>query len=78
MALNSSEFKNSCGSVLKVLRKKKRLTQLQVARRLNVSKSYISQVENNYIGPSFTRLSQFLCVYGITPKYFEYLVNKKD
>jgi transcriptional regulator with XRE-family HTH domain len=63
--------------VLKELRLKKKLTQQEVADKLDITRGYISQVE---LGtrplPRFRFLICLLELYGVKPKYFEELMTK--
>jgi transcriptional regulator with XRE-family HTH domain len=64
--------------VLQSLRLERGLTQLEVANKLNVTKAYISQIENGYRPlPRYRVLIALLEIYSIKPKYFEELIYKK-
>ena len=57
------------GYRLRELRLKKKLTQTQVARRLNLSKAAISGYENNIKTPSLDVLTQLSIFYGVSTDY---------
>jgi len=65
-------------NLLRELRLKKNLTQQNVADCMKVTKGYISQIENGRTKiPKYRVLVMILSVYGIKPKYFEYLLDNK-
>lgn len=57
------------GYRLKELRKKKKFSQYQVARMLNMSKSTISGYENNIKTPSVEVLKKLAMIYGVSSDY---------
>lgn len=57
------------GLRLRELRKKKKLTQQQVARRLNLTKASISGYENNTITPPNDMLVRLALMYGVSTDY---------
>ncbi len=57
------------GLRLKELRKKKNLTQEQVAIRLNLTKASISGYENNTITPPNDMLVRLALMYGVSTDY---------
>lgn len=63
------------GYRLRALRKQKKLTQTQVALRLNLSKTTISGYENNTKTPSLDVLVQLSQFYGTTTDYLLGLSN---
>lgn len=65
------------GYRLRGLREHKKLTQTQVARRLNLSKTSISGYENNIKTPSIDVLIQLSNFYGVTTDYLLGLDNRK-
>ena len=65
------------GYRLRDLRAKKRLTQTQVAKRLNLSKATISGYENNIKTPSLDVLIQLSALYGASTDYILGLENRK-
>ncbi|MCI8622916.1 MAG: helix-turn-helix transcriptional regulator [Provencibacterium sp.] len=65
------------GYRLKFLRKKKKLSQKQVAERVHVSKASISGYENNLTMPSVDVLVKLALLYGVTTDYLTGLDNRK-
>jgi len=63
------------GYRLRALREQKRMTQTQVAKRLNLSKATISGYENNIKTPSVDVLIQLSILYGVTTDYLLGLDN---
>ena len=57
------------GSRLKELRKSKHLTLRQVAESTNISRSNLSEVENNEHGINATNLNTLANFYGVTTDY---------
>ena len=58
------------GSHLKALRVQKGLTQEELAERTDLSKGYISQLENDLSSPSMDTFFDILEVLGCAPKDF--------
>ncbi|MBX9772376.1 MAG: helix-turn-helix domain-containing protein [Candidatus Obscuribacterales bacterium] len=54
------------GKRLQQLRKANRWTQQELAARLEVEQSYVSDVERGVFGPSFARLAKIGEVFGMT------------
>lgn len=65
------------GYRLRELRENKNLTQTQVARRLNLSKTTISGYENNIKTPSLEVLVKLSILYGVSADYILGLENRK-
>jgi len=65
------------GYRLRELRGKKKLTQTQVAKRLELSKATISGYENNIKTPSIDVLIQLSILYGASTDYILGLDNRK-
>lgn len=65
------------GMRLKELREKKKMTQEQVARRLNLTKASISGYENNIASPSLDVLKQFCYLYHVSADYLLGIDNRK-
>lgn len=63
---------------VKKLRNKKRLSQEQVAKRLNLTKSSISGYENNVIMPNIDTIRAFSMLYGTTSDYLLGLEKKES
>ncbi|RGX56920.1 MULTISPECIES: helix-turn-helix domain-containing protein [Anaerotruncus] len=64
------------GYRLRALRKQKKLTQTQVASRLNLSKTTISGYENNTKTPSVDTLIQLSSLYGVSTDYLLGIENR--
>ena len=62
---------------LKQLRKDKRLTQSQVAKRVGVTRSMISSYETDIRCPSFDILVSLSRLYGVTVDYLLTMDDKK-
>ena len=60
----------SLGHDLRVLRKRRGLTQVEVAAALGRSVGWLSQVERNLSDPSPDELRQFASVFGISAESF--------
>lgn len=60
------------------MRNKKRLSQEQVAKRLNLTKSSISGYENNVIMPNIDTIRAFSMLYGTTSDYLLGLEKKES
>lgn len=65
------------GYRLRELRENKELTQTQVAKRLNLSKTTISGYENNIKTPSLDVLVKLSILYGVSSDYILGLENRK-
>jgi len=65
------------GARLRELREAKKLSQAQVAARLNLSNTTISSYEANTRYPSFEILSQLALLYGTTADYLLGIENRK-
>lgn len=65
------------GYRLRDLRESKKLTQTQVAKRLNLSKTSISGYENNIKTPSLDVLAKLSILYGVSSDYILGLDNRK-
>ena len=65
------------GIRLRELRRRKKMTQAQVAKRLNLSKTAVSGYENNTKTPSVDVLIQFSILYGVTTDYLLGLDNRE-
>lgn len=65
------------GLTLKELRKKKKLSQEQVAKRLNLTKSSISGYENNIITPSIDTIRELAILFNTTSDYLLGLDKKE-
>lgn len=65
------------GYRLRELRESKNLTQTQVAKRLNLSKTTISGYENNIKTPSLEVLVKLSILYGVSADYILGLENRK-
>lgn len=58
------------GEKLKNLRVQKNLTQEELGERTDLSKGYISQLENDVSSPSMETFFDILAVLGVTPEQF--------
>jgi transcriptional regulator with XRE-family HTH domain len=64
------------GNYLKALRLSKRLTLLDVANQLAVSRAFIHQVEGDYVRPSQERLQQLAEFLGADAEYLSLLTGR--
>ncbi|MDE5631691.1 MAG: helix-turn-helix domain-containing protein [Muribaculaceae bacterium] len=53
------------GQIIKETRKEARMTQRELAAKLNVTKSYISRIENGFINPSVTVFYRIIDALGM-------------
>ena len=58
------------GEKIRMLRLKRNLTQEELADRCELSKSFISQLENDYTSPSIETLEDIVTALGTTLKWF--------
>ena len=58
------------GGRIKSIRLRRGLTQEELALRSELTKGYISQLENDLASPSIATLIDILNVLGVTPKLF--------
>ena len=65
------------GIRLRELRRRKKMTQAQEAKRLNLSKTAVSGYENNTKTPSVDVLIQLSILYGVTTDYLLGLDNRE-
>ena len=65
------------GIRLRELRRRKKMTQAQVDKRLNLSKTAVSGYENNTKTPSVDVLIQLSILYGVTTDYLLGLDNRE-
>lgn len=56
----------SLGENIKLYRKKQKLTQVQLADKANISRSYLADVENNRYNPSVDTLKNISIALGVT------------
>lgn len=74
----------SIGNKIKELRNKVSLTQTELAERCDLTKGYISQIENDLTSPSIATLTDILTALGITLSDFfndnsdQQIIFKKD
>jgi len=64
------------GLRIKELRKKAKLSQMQVAMRLNITKTSISKYENNVAVPSTDIIVKLALLYRVTSDYLLGLDNR--
>lgn len=57
------------GERLRLARKKAKLSQEEVAEKLNIARSNISKYEHNKLEPNIHTIKQFCKLYGITADY---------
>lgn len=69
---------DSLGDKLKSLRKKKGLTQLQVANRIGMSKAVISSYEISNRTPPYDILIKLASLYNVSTDYLLGLENKRS
>lgn len=65
------------GYRLRELRKSKKMTQEQAAKRLNLSKTTISGYENNVKTPSLDVLTKLAVLYGVSADYILGLESRR-
>ncbi|WP_027631928.1 helix-turn-helix domain-containing protein [Clostridium hydrogeniformans] len=82
----------SIGSKIKIIRKENKLTQVELAKKANISRSYLADIENNRYNPSLETLKSLANALGISVNKFfneeneatetsvnkDILLNKKD
>lgn len=57
------------GEKLRLARKKAKMSQEEVAEKLNIARSNISKYEHDKLEPNIYTLKQFCEIYGITADY---------
>ena len=57
------------GEKLRLARKKAKMSQEEVAEKLNISRSNISKYEHDKLEPSIYMIKQFCIIYNITADY---------
>ena len=78
---SNKEKKNGLGNVLKLLRIAKEMSTKELAEKMNVSSTYISEVESNNKNPSLemlTKYSEALEVKKSTILYFDEVGEKNS
>ncbi len=65
------------GAKIKELRLKRGLTQEELASRCEITKGYVSQLENDIASPSIATLVDILNILGITPHEF-FLAQERE
>ena len=78
---SNKEKKNGLGNVLKLLRIAKEMSTKDLAEKMNVSSTYISEVESNNKNPSLemlTKYSEALEVKKSTILYFDEVGEKNS
>lgn len=66
------------GNTLKTLRQKERMTQLQLAQKLGLTKSVISAYETGLRLPSYDVLIHIAKIYNVTTDYLLGLERKQE
>lgn len=70
---------SAIGKVFKSYRKKQNLTQDQIAEKLDISKKYISRLENGNSGVKLETLINYMNILGIAPNVvFKDLMTNKN
>ena len=74
-----SEMDKVFGSILKDYRKKAKLTQADMAEKLDISEKYVSRVETGIGGISKETLAKYMNILGISPNtiYKDFINNSK-
>ena len=67
---SKDRLKSSVGKKLKSIRKRKKITQKQLAIRTSLSPSLLSQIENGQIAASLTTLDKLAAALNIKMSYF--------
>lgn len=65
MYINQKEI----GQRIRVLRKEKRLSQLELANRLNINMDHLSRIENGHKGMSLDLLTEFSKYFSVSTDY---------
>jgi transcriptional regulator with XRE-family HTH domain len=66
------------GTILRTLREKRNLTQMDVMRKLKVSQTYISQLENGKREPSLPMLRRFGKLYKLPPQIIQVMAMEES
>lgn len=74
-----SNIDSSIGKIFKAYRKKYKLTQEEIAEKLDISEKYISRLENGNSGVKLETLVNYMNILGITPNVlFHDLITNDD
>lgn len=68
--ITKKEAQMDIGAKIKAIRLKRGLTQEELASRCELTKGYISQLENDIASPSIATLIDILNILGVTPQAF--------
>lgn len=66
------------GEKLRLARKKSKMSQEEVAEKLNIARSNISKYEHDKLEPNIYTLKQFCEIYGITADYLLGIETKNN
>lgn len=66
------------GAKLKLARKKAKMSQEEVAEKLNIARSNISKYEHDKLEPNIYTIKQFCEIYGVTADYLLGIEEEKE